>query len=144
MFWGRVLLFTASDLVLQADAILVGWLAQTPRTGTTLQFADGVGHVWIAPGCSSLANLSLAILCWVLFSQWRGLRWSPAGTGWCLCACLAVLGINVTRISLMVLDRNLVDIVHGPTGSAVTSWLMIAVTVGICAFGTRHGRSVHA
>lgn len=140
MFWGRVLLHLAGDLVLGADAVLVAWLARSPRFGNTVQLADGTGHIWIAPACSSVANVSLAVLCWVLFAQLRGLRWSAANAGWCLLACLAVVGINVARIGLVVLNRDHYDLVHGTVGAAVAGALTAAATVAICAYGVRRGR----
>ena len=144
MFWGRLLLSSASGPVLGADALLVGWLAGTETVGNTVRFADGAGYVWIAPGCSSLANISLAILCWVLFAQSRGFGWSLQGFGWCLLACLCVVVINVTRIGLMVLHREHFDLIHGPTGIAVASWLSVATVLGVCLYGTRRGRLAHA
>ena len=144
MFWGRLLLLTASGPVLGADAILISWLTGTEHVGNTVRFADGAGYVWIAPACSSLANMSLAVLCWVLFAQFRGFRWSFGNVGWCLLACLSVVAINVTRIGLMVLHREHFDFIHGPTGAAVASWLSVAATVGVCAYGTRRGRLAHA
>lgn len=144
MFWGRTLLFAASDLVLQADAILVGWFAQASRTGNTVQLADGTGHLWIAPACSSLVNLSLAVLCWVLFMQSRGVQWSFGRAKWCLLACSAVIGINVTRIGMMVLHPGQYELIHGPVGAAAASWLTVAVTVAVCAYGTRPDSLRHA
>jgi|tagenome__1003787_1003787.scaffolds.fasta_scaffold20850676_2 hypothetical protein len=144
MFWGRLLLHSASGPVLGADALLISWLAGTERVGNTVRFADGAGYIWIAPACSSLTNVSLAILCWVLFAQSRGLRWSFGNAGWCLLACLSVVAINITRISLMVLHREHFDLIHGPTGDTVAGWLSIAVMLGVCAFGTRHGRLTDA
>ncbi|WP_305671985.1 hypothetical protein [Falsiroseomonas sp.] len=140
MFWGRVLLHSASGPVLGADAVLVGWLAGTETIGNTVRFADGDGYVWIAPACSSLANISLAILCWVLFAQFRGVEWSFQNIGWCLLACLSVVVINVTRISLMVLHQEHFDLIHGTIGATVASWLSIAVVLGICMWGTRRAR----
>jgi len=137
MFWGRVLLVTTSDFVLQADAAAVSWLVGAPRLGNTLPFADGGGYVWIAAPCSSLSNVSLAILCWVLFSQWRHRRWSFAGAAWCLLAIVSVIAINALRIGLVVLYHDYFDLLHGPAGTAAAAWLTVAVTVAICAWGTR-------
>lgn len=144
MFWGRLLLSSASGPILGADALLVGRLAGTETVGNTVRFADGAGYVWIAPGCSSLANISLAILCWVLFAQSRGFGWSLGGVGWCLLACLCVVAINVARIGLMVLYREHFDLIHGPTGATVASWLSVAAVLGVCLYGTRRGRLAHA
>ncbi|WP_431267185.1 hypothetical protein [Dankookia sp. P2] len=140
MFWGRVLLFSASGPVLDTDARMVGWLTGMETIGNTVRFAGGDGHVWIAPFCSSLSNISLAILCWVLFAQHRGVAWSPASVGWCLLACLSVVAVNVTRISLMVLHPAQFDFIHGPVGSAVAGALSVVLMLGICMWGTRHAR----
>ncbi|MDI3308502.1 MAG: hypothetical protein QJR07_15525 [Acetobacteraceae bacterium] len=141
MFWGRLLLLSASGPILSADALLAGWLAGTETAGNTVRFADGEGFVWIAPYCSSLANISLAILCWVLFAQYRGLGWSWANAGWCLLACLSVVAVNVTRIGLMVLHREKFDLIHGPVGSSIANWLSVAAVLGICMWGTRGART---
>jgi hypothetical protein len=143
MFWGRLLLSSASGPLLGADAFLISWIAGTEHIGNTVRFADGAGYIWIEPGCSSLTNVSLAILCWVLFAQSRGLRWSFGNAAWCLLACVSVVAINVIRIGLMVLHREHFDLIHGPTGAAVASWLSIAAMIGVCAFGTRRGRLAH-
>jgi hypothetical protein len=140
MFWGRLLLFAASSPILGADAQLVGWLAGTETVGNTVRFAGAEGYVVIAPYCSSLANISLAILCWVLFAQWRGLGWSWRNAVWCLLACFSVVAINVTRIGLMVLHEGKFDLIHGPIGATIASWLSMAAVLGICAWGTRHAR----
>lgn len=140
MFWGRLLLSSASGPVLGADALLVGWFAGTETVGNTVRFADGAGYVWIAPACSSLANISLAILCWTLFAQSRGLGWSWGSIGWCVLACLCVVAVNVARIGLMVLYREHFDLIHGPTGAAVASWISVALVLGVCWYGTRRGR----
>ena len=96
----------------------------------------------IAPYCSSVANISLAILCWVLFAQFRGLDWSLRSAAWCLLACLAVILINVVRIGLMVLHREQFDLIHGPIGAALANWLSIAAVLAICLWGTRPVRLV--
>ncbi len=143
MFWGGVLLRSASGPILDADAFLVGWLAGTEAKGNTVGFAGGGGYVWIAPYCSSLANISLAILCWVMFAQFRGLAWSLRNAGWCLLACLSVVAINVTRIGLLVLHPDQFDLFHGPVGAAVASWLSAAAVLGVCLWGTRRARFTH-
>ena len=139
MLWAKLLLAIASNMILRLDAILVGWLSGTRRVGNTVQFADGAGAIWIEPPCSSVANVSLAVLCWTLFAQARGLRWTMANAGWCLLACLAVVGINAARIGSMALNRDQFDLIHGPMGTTIVSWLTVAAMVGICALGTRQG-----
>jgi hypothetical protein len=138
MFWGGVLLTLMSDIMLRAETAVVSWIVGVPNQGNTLAFADGNGYVWIAAACSSVANVSLVILCWIMFSQHRRLRWSMVGAGWCLLAVASVIAINVIRIGLIVLHRESFDLLHGPVGAAVAGWLTVIVTVAICAVGTRH------
>jgi hypothetical protein len=138
MFWGRMLLTVASTLVLQAETAAVSWMIGASRMGNTLSFADGAGYVWIAGPCSSVANISLALLCWVMLAQHRRLRWSPVGAAWCLFAIASVAGINTLRLGLIVLHRDWFELLHGPVGSTVAGWLIVIVTVAICFAGTRH------
>ena|SRR5690242_20675688 len=116
---------------------LFSWFTGTERAGNALRFADGQGYLWIAPGCSSLSNISLAILCWVLFRQIRGLKWSLRSVGWCLLACFSVMIINVIRIGLMVMNKEGFEIMHGPTGASLANWGTVVTVLGICLYGTR-------
>jgi exosortase/archaeosortase family protein len=140
MFWSRVLFALLSDLILQGDAILVGWIVGTHNLGNTVQFADGSGYLWIAPGCSSWANISLAILCWITFTKVFDRPSSLQGILWMITACMAVVGINVTRISLIGFYPEHYETLHGPIGDVVASWTIFAVTIGMCWIGVKHGR----
>ena len=141
MFWSRVMFSLLSDFILEFDAILVGWIVGIERAGNAIAFADGSGYLWIAPGCSSLHNVSLAILCWVLFAQLfygeRPLRQA----WWGALACAAVVAINVARLSLIALYREHFDLLHGPVGANVATWLTLAAIIGVCALGVRHDLS---
>ncbi len=131
MFWSRLLFAALSDLILRADAILVSWIVGTERVGNTVGFADHSGYLFIAPACSSLANVSLVVLGWALFSQALALRPHLNDVWWCLAACFAVIGINVTRIALMGLHPEHFELLHGAVGASVASFLMLAAIVGI-------------
>ena len=69
MLWSRLLFQFFANLILEIDASLVCWLLGTRRTGNLVEFADGNGVLAILPSCSSLANVSLAFLCWITVSQ---------------------------------------------------------------------------
>jgi exosortase/archaeosortase family protein len=144
MFWSRLLFAALSGSILQADATLVGWLVGTPRLGNAIQFVDGSGYLWIAPACSSLANVSLAILCWVTVAKVSDRRGSLWDLVWVALACLAVIVINVSRISLLGLYPEHFDLIHGSVGAAAASWLILGVTVAICLFGARRELAARA
>jgi hypothetical protein len=135
MFWSRLLFVILSEFILQADATLVGWLVGTSRVGNAVQFVDGSGYLWIAPRCSSLANISLAILCWVTVTKALDRPSSLWHVGWVALACMAVITINVTRVSLMGLYPDHFDLIHGPVGATMANWLTLGVTVAICLIG---------
>jgi hypothetical protein len=115
----------------------VGWLVGTPRMGNAIRLADGSGYLWIGPGCSSLANMSLAILCWVTVSKGVGRSGSLWDVRWVALACAAVVAINVTRISLIGFYPAYFDLLHGPVGATVASWLTLGTTVAICLLAVR-------
>ena len=131
VFWSRLVFAMLSDLILQADAILVSWLTGTARTGNTIQFAGDQGYLYIGPPCSSLANVSLAILGWALFTQALARRPSLADLWWCLAACAAVIAINVTRIALIALHPEHFELLHTGIGATVANFLTLTAIVGI-------------
>jgi hypothetical protein len=137
MFWSRLLFMTMSDLLLQADAVLVGWIVGTERSGNAVMFADGWGYLFIAPGCSSLTNVSLAVLAWVLFTQALGRRVGLGDVGYCLAGCAAVVLVNVVRIGLIGLHREHFELIHGPVGGSIAGFFALAAIFGINMIGAR-------
>jgi exosortase/archaeosortase family protein len=131
MLWSRLVFAMLSDLILQADAILVSLVVGTARVGNTVGFADNSGYLIILPPCSSLADVSLAVLGWALFTQALTRRPSLKDVWWCLAACSAVIVINVTRIALIGLHREHFELIHGAVGAGVASFLSLMAIVGI-------------
>lgn len=141
MFWGRLLLHNSGDWLLAADARMVAFLTGMPRDGNLIATADG-GYLWIAPYCSSLTNISLAVLCCTLVVQWQGLCWDRRHAACCICASLAVALINHTRIAIMVWRPDLYDTVHGPQGLTAASWATVLAIVLIIWQGNRVERRI--
>ena len=137
MFWSPRLFSILSDSILQLDAMLVSFLLGTQRLGNSVQLVDGSGYMWIASGCSSMANVSLAILCWVLFSQFSDRQRSPGDLWWCLLACGAVAAVNVVRISLIGRYPEQFELLHGPIGGSLAGGLSLGLMLVICAAGGR-------
>lgn len=139
MFWSKRIFNVLSDPVLAADAFLVSLITQTERKGNLVGIPGEKGYLMVAQACSSLANLSLVILCWVLFTQSAGARWRPRNLFFCLLACGAVVLVNVTRIALIGFFPQHYDVLHGPIGQTVTSWVTVGVSTLICYLGVRRG-----
>ena len=136
MFWSRMLFQFFANWILGVDASVVGWLLGTHRTGNMVEFADGSGLLVIQPACSSLANVSLAFLCWVTVSRFVRHQKSAYDVFWSLLACAAVVAVNVTRMSLMGLNHLQYDEIHNHWGDAVES-ILFGLTVGVCVLGVR-------
>ena len=137
MFWSCLLFHFFANPILAVDASLVSWIIGSHRTGTLVEFADRSAQLAILPACSSLANVSLAILCWATFSQAFGHRKSIYDVLWCLLACASVVLVNVTRISLAGLSNWHYATFHGPLGQAVANVLILGLIVGVSVLGVR-------
>jgi hypothetical protein len=137
MLWSRLLFQFFANLILQIDASLVGWILGTHRTGDIVEFADGSGVLVIWPACSSLANVSLAVLCWVAVSQFVSHKSSAYDLLWCLLACLSVIAVNVARISLMGVSQWHYATFHGPWGDAACNTIILGLIVGFSVIGVR-------
>jgi hypothetical protein len=137
MFWSRMLFQFFANLILAVDASLVSWLLGTQRTGNFVEFADHSSQLVIFPGCSSLANVSLALLWWVTLSQLVSHRKSVYDYFWCLLACAAVIAVNVTRITICGLSEWHYATFHSQWSDAVTNVIILCLIGGICALGVR-------
>jgi exosortase/archaeosortase family protein len=127
LFWTRLAFAAFSDTILHIDARLVGWMIGTVPDGNVVPLANGSGSLFIAPGCSSLSNLSLVFVSAAIFINLRSGHWTPAAIGWTAASAAAVVAINVTRISLIGLYPWEYDLLHGPIGASVAGWLTFAV-----------------
>jgi hypothetical protein len=137
LLWSHMLFQFFANPILEFDASLVGWLLGTHQTGNLVEFADGSGLLVILPDCSSLANVSLAFLSWITISQFVGHKRSAYDVLWCLLACISVVAINVTRISLMGLNHVQYDEIHNHWGDAVANTAILSLTIGFCVLGVR-------
>jgi hypothetical protein len=137
MLWSRLLFQFFANPILQIDASLVGWILGTRRSGDIVEFADGSGVLVILPACSSLANVSLAFLCWVTMSHLVCHKKSAYDLFWCLMACISVIAVNVTRISVEGLSQWHYATFHSPWGDAVGNAVILGLIVCCSMLGVR-------
>src|SRR5262249_53573268 len=137
MLWSRLLFQIFAKPILDVDATLVSLILGTERTGNMVGFLDRSGYMIVLPACSSLANMSLALLCWVTITQWVGHQWNVKDVLWAALACTSVIVVNVTRISLMGFNHHYHAVIHGPWGDMVTNSIMLALMVGVTVLGAR-------
>jgi hypothetical protein len=137
MLWSRLLFQLFAKPILDIDATLVAALLGTGRTGNMVEFVDGSGYMVVLAPCSSLANMSLAFLCWVSITQWAKHRWTPMDLVWSGLACASVIAVNVTRISLMGWSRAHYNAIHSEWGDLVTNTAMLILMVTFSVLGAR-------
>jgi hypothetical protein len=137
MFWSRLLFQLFANFILEIDASLVGWLLGANRTGNMVRFINDDGYLVIMPPCSSLANMSLAFLCWITVSEFVGHRRALSDLWWCLLACGSVLAINVGRLSAMGISLRHYEAIHSQIGNAITDGLILMATLGWSFLGVR-------
>jgi hypothetical protein len=137
LLWSRLLFQFFASSILGVDASFVSWLLGTQRTGNLVEFADGSAQLVILPACSSLANVSLAFLCWVTLSQLMGHKKSVYDLLWCLLACASVVAVNVTRMAISGLSQWHYATFHSYWGDTVANVIILGLVVGISALGVR-------
>jgi hypothetical protein len=81
--------------------------------------------------------MSLALLCWVTITRWVRHQWAATDVIWCVLACLTVITVNVTRISLMGLSLSHYEYIHSTWGDLVTNSIMLALMVAVTVLGAR-------
>jgi exosortase/archaeosortase family protein len=127
LFWARLAFAAFSGTILHIDARLVGWMIGTVPVANVVPLADGSGSLFIAPGCSSLANLSLVWVSAAVFVNLRSGRWTLPAIGWTAACAAAVIAINILRIGLIGFYPSQYDLLHGPVGASAAGWLTFAV-----------------
>lgn len=125
MLWARLLFAALSNTLLEIDAKLVSWLVGSKNSGNAIPFSDGSGMLFLEPACSSLTNLSLTLLCGVLFVKAYDRRWTVPIVVTIVLACAATLAINVMRIGVISVFPDTYEIMHGVIGGAITAWTTI-------------------
>lgn len=130
LMWARLLFAIASESLLRVDSLLIALMLGTTANGNVVPFADGSGSLFIAPGCSSFTNVSLAVLSSAAIMAYYGRKWTWAALGWSALACLAVIAINVGRIGMIGYFPAEYDLIHGTLGATLAGWLtLIAILV---------------
>ena len=138
LLWGRVLLALGSRPILDIDAWLSGWLIGTHGEGNRIYFADGSGFFLVAPGCSSLQSISLAVVFWAVVTQHYRLPIDRRAILICVAAIFAAIAVNVLRLASLAHFPQHFSELHVGWGLHVFGWLGLAAIVTTIMFGFRN------
>ena len=135
LVWGPLLLRVMPEL-LDLDAQLVARLTGGLAHGNIYASSDGSRWFMVAPGCSSLNNMSLATILTVSVSRYLGLAldWRTALS--VAAASFATLAVNIGRMTMIALHPKDVDYWHHGAGSVLFRWLALIAIVAVIGAAT--------
>lgn len=134
LLFGRLFLLLFGQAVLRADTLIVSWAASADAVGNMLTRADG-SNVIVSSGCSSVHNISLALLGWVALAQLLGLRADRRLLGWVALSLVAMVLLNAGRIVALVWYPQHFDMLHHGTGGAMFGWAGLFAFALIAGYG---------
>ncbi|HVR91067.1 MAG TPA: exosortase/archaeosortase family protein [Novosphingobium sp.] len=139
LLWGRIGLAWGAGPLLESDARFVALISGMRSSGNAVDFADGT-HFLIAPGCSSLHGISLALILWTTVVQYFAIR--PDVRVWLTLALAIVASILVNGVRLSIIAWNPHDFTywHTGTGGALFGWIALAVVVAVVYRGLARAR----
>lgn len=119
---GRILLNLFEAPVLGLDAHLVGSVIGSQVDGNTVSFATGGRKFLVASGCSSVHNMSLAVLMWTtaaaVFSVRLDRRYAIVG----LAMVVWMFALNIARLASIGLFPDQYEFLHNGAGAALFGW----------------------
>jgi exosortase/archaeosortase family protein len=137
LLWGGLILLLFSRPLLDVDAIFVSGLLGTEHQGNLLWYEGGSTRLVVAPGCSSMQGISLALLFWVTVNQFFEVRFDRRAILCCLAALAATVLINVLRIGSMLVFPQHLDAIHHGWGFHFAMWATLLAVAAICVYGAR-------
>lgn len=134
MIWGRIVLALFSPVLLPLDGALVSALAGTNASGNVVEFVDGNRFV-IGKGCSSVHNLTFAVLLWGTVTQLLALPITGRQIMVCVFAMVATAMVNVCRLVTIALFPARFEFLHAGDGGAMFGWASMLVAAAIIGRG---------
>lgn len=137
LLWGRVFLALGAGPMLAADAQFLSWISGLSASGNIVTASDGSTFV-IAPGCSSLHSISLAIILWVTAIAWFARPVTMRLLGFLTLAVVASVLVNAVRLALIGWNPQSFDYWHIGDGAAMIGWAALIVMTGIIYTGMKY------
>ena len=138
LIWGRILLRLFAAPLLNFDAHVVASIIGTPVDGNTVQFANSTKQFLVGAPCSSVHNISLAVVLWttaaVLFRVKPDARY--IGCGIAMVALMFTL--NIARLSAIGLFPGSFEFLHIGAGAEMFGWAGLIGAGLIAGLGVVH------
>ena len=137
LIWGRFLLALIGPFLLRADAQLAGLLAGASVQGNVVSLPGEHGNLYVALGCSSVHNMSLAVLLFVAVTQVLALRNTPLLLLTCAGAMLAMAAVNVLRLATLARIPEYFDLIHTGWGGSLFGAVSFMAAGAVIVLGIR-------
>ena len=141
--WVATAMKMLSPWLLHIDAVLarttLGWLGHSAVvTGNLIETDQGM-VLAVLMSCSSFANISLALLTWLVLTRWLRPHFERRDLAAALLVTLAVIIVNLTRLTIMGLGPVDYELAHGPIGQTTTELAILLATLGVTHWGLSNG-----
>ena len=137
LLWGRLLLAMFSRPLLSLDAIFVSTLLGAESRGNSIWIGDMWSGVVVAPGCSSMQGMSLALVFWATVNQFFKVPFGWKGAITCAAALAATVAVNVLRIGAMLVWPEHMPTIHHGWGYELSMWTTLVLVAIVCLLGAR-------
>ena len=135
LIWGRLFLHLFATPILALDAALVGSLIGSPVNGNTVDFMGASGKFLVGTPCSSVHNISLAIVLWATAGALFNLRVDRnyVLVGFAMAAWMFAL--NIARLVAVGLFPAHFHFLHVGAGAELFGWAGLVGAAFIAARG---------
>jgi len=134
--WGPLILNIFSGPVLAVDAHIVALLIGSDVSGNEVQFVHSPDSFLIAGGCSSVHNISLAIVLWwtaiALFDLRVDARLVATGAA----MIFFMFALNIARLCAIGLYPDRFEFIHSGVGAALFGWTGLIGVAILAALGS--------
>lgn len=146
--WVATAMKMLSPWLLHIDAVLtrttLGLLGHPSTvTGNLIETDQGM-VLAVLMTCSSFANISLALLTWLVLTRWLRPNFQRTDLVAALMVVLAVITINLTRLTIMGLGPVDYALAHGPIGQTATELAILIATLAATHWGLSNGFEARA
>lgn len=131
---GRVALMLFSGPLLALDAQAVAWMGGTTASENVVTFVGG-GRFVVSGTCSSLHNMSLAVLCWATLAQLARLRIDARLVGYLGASLFSLFVVNTLRLAAIARMPEHFIVLHHGWGATLFGWASLLVVMLVSAMG---------
>ncbi|MCA1654012.1 MAG: hypothetical protein ABR588_01845 [Sphingomicrobium sp.] len=122
LLWGRIILHSFEVPLLALDARLVGSAISSTVDGNTLHFAESSRRFLIGGPCSSVHNMSLAILLWTTAAALFKLRIDVRLLAFGVAMVALMFALNIARLASIGLFPADFELLHNGAGAVLFGW----------------------